>query len=1579
MISGQAFSEHASVSALDLARLSGGRRQTGPRAPGAASFSLARFPGTLPQDCPIEIQALAASTATASTQLSLLISELDGALQCTWMYAPAAFQVQTIERLAASYQQKLADLINPAATQPLPERIVTQALLVPERIAEQCIRQPERIAVSADGQALSYAALAHSANQLAAWLLANGARPNQAVALLTQPGIASIVGIVGSLWAGVPWLGLNHNYPLRQLAEQIDQAGVKLLLYHADTSQLAQQISEHETKLQLLNLDTLNQQHTAQAVLPRIASPAADGLAYIMFTSGSTGRPKAVPISHRSLANYLQWLVETFDYGPNDRLLQTAALSFDAAISQILGPLTSGGTVVALSPLVVRDPHALLEALERERPTIWRSVPALWERLLSTIEHRVAQAQKAPALAELRLIGVGGEALPASYVRRWMDIYGQRHQIVNHYGPTEATINATAYRIPQQPVDASTQIPIGRAIRGVITRVLDQQRRSCPALTIGELYIGGSGLSAGYLGRPDLTALQFVPDPLRPGERLYRTGDLVRELGDGNLVFIGRADDQIKLRGYRIEPAEIEAALDEHEAITKAVVCLIEDGEQAMLVAHLEVHAELPPIAELRYWLAKRLLPQMIPQRFHVLPTLPTTSSGKIDRAQLRQLPIPVPTRLAGSLPETPTELLLAEIWCEVLKLPAVNRDADFFELGGDSLLLLQVLTRLEGRVPVLPRAASFYQHSTLASFAKALDAASQLSEPSIPQDLGDHGTLAQQQRFALTPAQIGFMLTEALDPAAATTWCARLVVNGPLDLGVLQQAFELLVKRHLMLRVRILVNERPPRQQAEPFARPPQLAFDDLQAQLAAGADELHLIDQHWQFEQAQRFQLDQSPLLRLRVLRLAPTRYVWLIAAHHIIGDGWSAWIFGQELLHSYDSLVRSELPNLAPLRSTFIDYVNILQQSRPNAALHEQYWRNSFAKPYRRPLLQFSSVEASSSPAATTINLSHVLPAETLAQLRRVAAAAGLTPYILLLTLFVHQLRQLSATEDLVIGTAHSGRDFALADIERLFGCFATALPIRVSHSPLDASVGSLLQPVAQAFKAAYLHALPPVEIARIIGNNNGISAITATGAQFFFTFLDFDALGSLHSENLAIDWQTSYTEVQPPLGATELLFAARAANGNLRLTLQGMPAKFEPALLENLLNNLIAEMTTLIASSDRIHAAKREPASLATAKLDAALIGYLPPSQRIAAMFGMQGDAASIRQQLRSLLFPDGQPRWAERLETSIGASALLCLPRFAEELRPENAADLEAEIANGMLLAQARGVRCVSLAGMLPSLTGYGFGVLRALAGHNQARPALTTGHATTVVAVAQTLEAALNATSCELAPSELALVGLGSIGQSVLQLVLHTLPHPRSLVLCDTAGNLQRLETLAQGLRTQAGYQGAIEIVAADRGVPVAVYRAQVIVAATSTAGIIDVARLEAGTIVVDDSFPPCLDTELAIQRMQQRGDVLIVGGGQLACGPSQRKIDLPISDPGLRERILAELLPDAAASCQLEALLWAADPTLPLTQGLVEIEAALRYRAAVIRAGFGPAPLHLQNFLPDPAMVAALLRKQVS
>jgi hypothetical protein len=333
------------------------------------------------------------------------------------------------------------------------------------------------------------------------------------------------------------------------------------------------------------------------------------------------------------------------------------------------------------------------------------------------------------------------------------------------------------------------------------------------------------------------------------------------------------------------------------------------------------------------------LPPQMIPHRFQPLPALPTTPSGKIDRRRLAEWQDAAPARSMepdGASPATPTEQLLAEIWGHVLKLPTVSRDDNFFEIGGDSLLILQVLAGLKDRLATPPRAALIYQHSTLSDLARAIDergsgigdresgVRSQESgvtrspaHPLIPSAVGGRWSVVGG-RFPLSPAQAGFLLAEAIAPDTPTTWCARLQIDGPLDLGVLQRALTALVERHPMLRTIFLIGERPVRQSELRPEQPLTISYDDLASQIAGGADEAQLIDGLWRAERAQRFAIDRWPLLRMRVLRLATDRHVWLIASHHIIGDGWSAWLFGQELLRVYDRFARGEAHDLPPLPS-------------------------------------------------------------------------------------------------------------------------------------------------------------------------------------------------------------------------------------------------------------------------------------------------------------------------------------------------------------------------------------------------------------------------------------------------------------------------------------------------------------------------------------------------------------------------------------------------------------------------------------------------------------------------------------
>jgi non-ribosomal peptide synthetase component F/predicted amino acid dehydrogenase len=1276
--------------------------------------------------------------------------------------------------------------------------------------------------------------------------------------------------------------------------------------------------------------------------------------------------PKGVPITHGSFGTYLQWVTELYPIGESDRSVDTSAVFFDYSALQIVHPLVAGATICMVPEALMRDPDGLIDYVERERITVWRGVPSVWERILTAIERRMAKGEPAPPLAHLRLFEFCGEAMYAGTVRRWMDIYGDRQSIVNLYGPAEATITVTYYEVREYPPADVTRIPIGRPFGTVTVAVLDEGRRAVRPGEIGELYIGGPTLSPGYLNDPELTARFFVDVD---GQRMYRTRDLVIQREDGVLEFVGRSDDQVKIGGIRIELGDVEAALSGFPGVARAAVVKTGDvpGTE-QLVAYLSVDGSPPAAGALRGWIGERIPAYMVPRRFVVLDHFPTTPTGKVNRRELRERPFDPATFLVdtpATAVETPTEQILAEIWKDVLGLPEVGRDDDFFALGGDSIRMLDVLVRLEGRVPFVPRAVTFYRNPTLSDFAAAIDAG-----PTATETVVVPPAIAPSDRYALTPTQAGFLLTEALHPGVAQNWCALLILEGPLDVEAFRRAADALVVRHPMLRTIFPIDVRPPQQVELPNARPLDLPFEDLSG-LVDEVAQRDALDARLQTERETAFAVDRWPLFRMRLLRLREHRHAWLIAAHHLIGDGMSAWILGQDLLHGYDRIVAGCDPDFRPLPTTFRDYVELTERAallpRTEAVVH---WRNVFADPYEAPTdWRAARSVGTDRMVHHTVDLD---PSE-LARLKRTASVRKLTLFPLVLTAYARQLARLTARDDLVIGTALSGRDHPLPEIGRVVGCFATGVPLRLRRSGELSRIGA--EEVADVFVNAMQHALPPLRIAQTLPD--GVRPEVAIGAQFFFTFVDRATYGDFASDTLTVRWDESGSLYDPPLAGVDLVVAAEPTTRGLRLTLGAAASAFTPEMVAAFADGMVAELRsmTLGEGGDApqgggIRFVDR-PLDLAeTIRPDAALIGYLPPLADITGILGDGFRADDIREFIRGEVFPERRPLWIDAVDTVLGRSAFVCLPWFADELHISEAERLADAVADAVMIAGSLGARSVSMAGMIPSLTDYGFAVARRLDGRVASE--LTTGHAATVVSVVKAVAGTLEATARDLGDCDVAFVGLGSIGRAALELLVDWLPHPRRIILCDAPGSSSRLAELERFLRSR-DYRGAIDVAEATPAVPDPVYEASVIVEATSVPGVVDVDRLLPGTILVDDSFPASFDTARAVARMRDRADVLIVGGDTLRIGPTARVVYVPAVGAAFRDRIAARLPQDEIAGCQLESLLRAVDPTLPITRGLVTLDGARAYLTAVEKAGFRPGAWQIGETRIDPSLAVSL------
>ncbi|WP_033894806.1 hybrid non-ribosomal peptide synthetase/type I polyketide synthase [Streptomyces anulatus] len=1656
--------KHASPTGLDLARLlPAGPSGAGPRTVSPAGFSFSRFPAALDEHCPVKVRPTAAGTATAATRLSLLCWQDETVLRFSWNFPVRLFAPATVARLDRDFHDELAALVGPRpdvpdlppvrslsgagavrsepasaapavteAPEDPPHRDTRSATLV-RRLVGRFRATPDAVAVDTGDATLTYAELDRASHALAASLLARGVTPGSLVGLLTEPGADTVVSVVAALRAGAGWVPLDAGHPTARLVDQLTRSGARTVLCHAATRAVGDTLGD----VTLVSVDAspplpsdarqgcaAGAGRAAGWVLAPDGGPAPDGpvdageTAYVIFTSGSTGRPKAVPITHRSMENYLNWAIGTFGYDEHDRLAQTASPCFDASVRQLLAPLLVGATVVTVAWDLLRDPDRLLTYVEHSRITVWSSVPTLWEQLLSASEERVRHGAPRPDLAALRWIHVGGEALSPAHVRRWFDLFGTGQHIANLYGPTEATINTSCHIIRARPGDQVRRLPIGRPVSGTEVEVVGPGGECLRPGEAGELLISGIGLTPGYLGEPALTEAAFT---VRRGRRWYRSGDRVRCSEDGTLEFLGRLDDQVKIRGNRVEPGEIEAVLETHPDITRAVV-LAQDGRLTAFVTPGPGPSGADAVA-LRLHLAKSLPGYMLPSRITRVGRMPLTSTGKIDRRALSQQTLQpfqeaaVPpgadtdTGLgarAGDVrtpPRTATEVRLAAIWSALLRTEDVCREDDFFALGGDSLLVLEVFAQLEKQSGPLPRPTVIYRHRTLAALAGAVDAGvdAAANAPARERD----GTAARLRSldpagspapFPLTPTQRGFLLAEAMAPGATSSGLTRLRLHGRLDPARFQSAVDTLVGRHPMLRTVFPAGARPAVQQELPPSLRLPIDFETL--------TDPEQVEERVTAERARRFEPWAWPLLRLRVLTVAPDEHVLVAHAHHIIGDGYSAALLVRELTAVYDSLSRGEELATAPLRSTFRDHAVQLAERNdaattagPGAGSVRPPGGDRWARlsaPYRPPVL--SAGTSTVTPSGTSESpLFHthgftVGPGQVEA-LRRLAARTGSTLYAPVLTAYYRALVAATGRADLVLGLAVSGRDDALPDAHRVFGPFARAVPLRPAGPVTGGGRGGPGRPDDAGFEDDVRRVAAEVAAARAY---EGVVPLLPGGlplaSQFFFTYLDFSALGPESGGALTVTREDGDSAYTPPPAGTDVFLAARPDDGRLRITVRAAARAFTPeelaAFADSIRDGLVRAAASAVPGPGR---PDRRGGPGRGRWMDAALVGYLPSPADLARLAGLPGTALP-REELRTLLFPDGRPRLLETLRTPLGRSGFVCVPLFADELAPGD--DLLGHTTRGVELASSLGARAVSLAGMIPALTGYGFDVLRAVGMTGTvpgvpadpalpgvpaasaalavpAAPAVTTGHAATVVSVVRTVHSALDATGQELGSLTVAFVGLGSIGCSSLELLLTRAQRPPArLLLCDVPGSGPRLRELAESLR-ERGLAGVVEAVESDQGLPDAVYGARLIVAAVSGGGtLLDVGRLAPGTTVVDDSFPHCFDTSRAIGRMERAKDVLVVGGGLLSAGPSERQVAEGLPAAAVAGYLAQPMVPDTIASCRLESLLHASGADVPLVHGPVDAATGLAYWEAAEAAGVRPAPLHLLTRTIDPHML---------
>ena len=920
----------------------------------------------------------------------------------------------------------------------------------------QAARTPDAAAVVCRGERLTYRELNERADRLARRLRAQGVGPESPVGVMLGRSAEAVVALLGVLKAGGCYVPLDPDYPQGRLAFMLENSGARMLL--TETS-VAGKLPNPPAEVVLLDeeRERVGGREPAGRA-PRAEPPAAVGpsnLAYVIYTSGSTGEPKGVMVTHGGFCNLMGAQIRLFDVRGDSRVLQFASHSFDASLSEIFMALLSGAALY----LDAKDALAPGEPLAR----------VLREQAITTVTLPPSVLPLLPReeLPALRTIIAAGESCPAELPAVW----GRGRRFLNAYGPTEATVCVSAAVCAGD----GERPPIGRPIRNVRVYLLDEDLQPVPVGVSGELYVGGAGLARGYLGRPGLTAERFVPDPFsgEAGARLYRSGDLARYLPDGQLDFLGRADQQVKVRGFRVEPGEVEAALRRHPSVADAFLLAEAEPPGAQRLVAYVVASQPPTPAELRGFLRESLPEYMIPSAFVALERLPLTPNGKVDA---RALPRAGEVRDGDggdyAPPETPVEEVLAGIWADVLGVERVGVHDNFLDLGGHSLSATRIVSLVRQTLSADIPLRELFESPTVVGLARRVEAALKARQSL---SVAPVGRAPRGRALPLSFAQQRVWFIDQLRPGdVAFNIPFAIRLRGALDAAALGGALSEIVRRHEALRTTFPAADGKPSQSVGE-ARPLRLEVRDL---TRLSADEREAEAHRLAAEEARRpFDLARGPLFRASLVRLSGDEHVLLVTMHHIVSDGWSISILVREVAALYAAYARGEESPLAELPIQYADYAAWQREWLSGDALERQleYWRGLLRD---APAALELPAERSRPTRQTSAGARHSLfvGEELSAALRQLSRREGATLFMVLLAAFDVLLLRYTGQSDIVVGTPVAGR--SRGETEGLIGFFVNMLALRANLGG-NPTFRELLAQVKEVTLGAYTHQDLPFE--------------------------------------------------------------------------------------------------------------------------------------------------------------------------------------------------------------------------------------------------------------------------------------------------------------------------------------------------------------------------------------------------------------------------------------------------------------------------------------------------------------------
>ncbi|MET9440754.1 amino acid adenylation domain-containing protein [Streptomyces sp. NPDC006610] len=906
--------------------------------------------------------------------------------------------------------------------------------------------RPESVAVTSDGERLTYAELDARANRLARLLAERGAGPGRVVALALHRGPRLLPALLAVLKTGAAYLPLDPGHPAERLRLVMDDTAPVLLVTETG---LAPRLTGAVPAVVLddpaVEADLAARPAEAPTDAGRQAPGSPSDIAYIIHTSGSTGRPKGVPVPHANVVRLFAAAAEHFDFGPDDVWTLFHSYAFDFSVWEIWGALLHGGRLVVVPHAVSRSPRDFLRLLHREGVTVLNQTPSAFEQLIDADADGAADGGPDPART-LRHVVFGGEALRPERLRPWADRHGlDSPALVNMYGITETTVHVTHHRLTEADLtDPRRANLIGRPLADLRVHLLDPEGRPVPPGAVGEMYVAGAGVAAGYLGRPELTAERFLDDPFGPaGGRMYRSGDLARRRADGALEYLGRADQQVQLRGFRIEPGEIETVLAAHPRVARAAVVVrrADNGARHLVAYTVPAGQEPPAPAELRAHAAAHLPDHMVPAACVAVDALPLTANGKLDTDAL---PAPDFTATAsGARPRTPQEALLCALFEDVLRLPrdTVGADAGFFDLGGDSLLATRLLARLRHRTGAEVPITALFDGPTPAGLARRLADLSGTAH-----DRPVLGEAERPERLPLSYAQERMWFLHRLDDAAATYNIPLVVPLGPaVDADALDAALGDVAERHESLRTVFAERDGVPHQrilppgELRPRLRRVDCPADEIAAHVTAAG--------------RHRFDLTGESPLAAWLFGTGKERTL-LLVLHHSAADGWSLRPLADDLTAAYAARRAGRAPAFDPLPVQYADHAlwqrALLAPGPDGTGRLERltaHWREALAAlpeectvPGDRP--------RPASPRGDGAHVAETLDAALHRDLLHLAEREGASLFMVLHAAVSALLSRCGAGEDIVVGTPVAGRSEPALD--DLIGLLANTLVLRADTS-------------------------------------------------------------------------------------------------------------------------------------------------------------------------------------------------------------------------------------------------------------------------------------------------------------------------------------------------------------------------------------------------------------------------------------------------------------------------------------------------------------------------------------------------